>query len=120
MKKQTLIYWLTILPFGLFALAGIAELIFIEHTIDSVGSLGYPWYVAYIVGSAKIIGGIVIVFGNRFSTLKEWAYAGFTIEFTGALVSHLVIGGNREIVILILVIAITIYSHRYWQRNVKK
>lgn len=110
-------YWSLTIPFGVFAVAGLAELILSQHTIASVGALGYPWYVAYIVGFAKLAGGAVILFGNKFTTLKEWAYAGFFIEFSGALVSHLATGGTREIAILIPVIVLTLVSDRYWKKK---
>jgi uncharacterized membrane protein YphA (DoxX/SURF4 family) len=49
--------------------------------------LGYPDYVAYILGTGKVLGCIaVLVPGYR--RLKEWAYAGAFFNFAGALASH--------------------------------
>ena len=50
--------------------------------------LGYPGYLATILGTAKIVaGGIVLAPGLR--RVKEWAYAGIMINMVGAMASHL-------------------------------
>src|SRR3989344_1290597 len=53
--------------------------------------LGYPLYVSSIIGAAKFLG-VIGLWQNKVSFLREWAYAGFFIDFTGALISHLAVG----------------------------
>lgn len=53
--------------------------------------LGYPLYLAAMLGICKLIAaGIIVVPGLL--RLKEWAYSGLTILFFGAFVSHCLVG----------------------------
>ena len=55
--------------------------------------LGYPLYLGAMLGVCKLAAVVVILLPG-FLMLKEWAYAGLTILFTGAFVSHVVVGDN--------------------------
>ena len=48
--------------------------------------LGYPSYLATILGTAKLIAGVVVL-APRLPRLKEWAYAGILINMIGAIAS---------------------------------
>ncbi|MGW5363009.1 DoxX family protein [Actinopolymorpha pittospori] len=50
--------------------------------------LGYPGYLATIMGTAKIIAAVVLL-APSLPRLKEWAYAGVMINMIGAAASHL-------------------------------
>src|SRR5688572_33265044 len=56
---------------------------------ETITDLGYPLYVMTILGIAKLLGAGAILFFDRWPSLKEWAYAGFTFDVIGAFVSHL-------------------------------
>jgi uncharacterized membrane protein YphA (DoxX/SURF4 family) len=49
--------------------------------------LGYPGYLATILGTAKILAAVVLL-APGLPRLKEWAYAGVLINMTGAAASH--------------------------------
>ena len=49
--------------------------------------LGYPAYLATILGTAKILAGLVVA-APRLPRLKEWAYAGILINMLGATASY--------------------------------
>ena len=86
MKAKTLkiIYWvITIGFFGFLTMGAVFELMQDPSAQDLLKSLSYPVYVNYIIGTAKIIGFISII-QWKFKALKEWAYAGFTIDIIGA------------------------------------
>ena len=53
--------------------------------------LGYPLYLGPILGICKLMA-VVIILVPGLLLLKEWAYAGLTILFTGAFISHVVVG----------------------------
>lgn len=53
--------------------------------------LGYPLYLGPILGACKLLA-VVVILVPGWLRLKEWAYAGLTILFTGAFVSHEVVG----------------------------
>lgn len=53
--------------------------------------LGYPMYLGPILGVCKLMA-VTIILVPGLLLLKEWAYSGLTILFTGAFVSHEVVG----------------------------
>lgn len=57
--------------------------------------LGYPLYLGPILGACKLLA-VVIILVPGLLLLKEWAYAGLTILFVGAFVSHVVTGDGLE------------------------
>jgi hypothetical protein len=57
--------------------------------------LGYPIYLATILAASKLAAAAVIIIPG-FRLLKEWAYAGVTILFMGAFISHLVVGDGLD------------------------
>jgi hypothetical protein len=57
--------------------------------------LGYPLYLGPILGTCKLIAtGFILL--PRWLLFTEWAYAGLTILFAGAFVSHLVVGDKVD------------------------
>ena len=74
----------------LFSLAmlfsGFSEVMQTKQAMEVMKHLGYPIYVNTIIGTAKILG-VIAILQWKFRTLKEWAYAGFTIDFLGAAAS---------------------------------
>ena len=57
--------------------------------------LGYPLYLGAVLGVCKLAA-VVVILLPRFLLLKEWAYAGLTILFTSAFISHVVVGDNLD------------------------
>ena len=80
---------------ALFALAmlgsGFADVLQPANIQAAMAHLGYPAYVATLLGAWKLLGVLAIVSPGR-ARLKEWAYAGFTFDLSGAFVSHLASG----------------------------
>jgi hypothetical protein len=73
-------------------------------------SLGYPPYFPTILGVAKLLGIIVVVIPGT-PQLKEWAYAGFTFTFLGAIMSQLASGQKREVTMPIVALIIIALSY---------
>lgn len=91
-KKWNITYWIfTIwLSFG-YLFASYTELARWQQGIDLMHHLGYPLYLLTILGIAKLLA--VVGIWQKFSpTLREWAYAGITINLVGAIASHLAVG----------------------------
>ncbi len=108
-------YWATtILGPVSFAIGGTLFLTHAAQPTQSMIHLGYPLYLLNILGFWKLAGAIVIAL-PRLPLLKEWAYAGFVFELTGAAASHFFKGDpffaagpmqvSAPIIFLILVIA---------------
>ena len=97
MKKTKILYWIFTGLFSAFMLAtSIPYVISGKDVIQLLHEqLGYPLYIIPFLGSAKIIGAIVLVIPG-FARIKEWAYAGLMIDLTGAMYSLLMIGGGVQ------------------------
>jgi uncharacterized membrane protein YphA (DoxX/SURF4 family) len=93
MKAKAIGYWVTTALLVIGGLAGgAAQLTHQPANIEALRELGYPAYLATIIGFWKILGAVVLAV-PRLPRLKEWAYAGFFFVMTGAAVSH-VMGGS--------------------------
>jgi uncharacterized membrane protein YphA (DoxX/SURF4 family) len=66
---------------------GLADLFRAPPFYPVMIDLGYPPYLATIMGTAKLIAAAIIV-APALPRLKEWAYAGILINMTGAIASH--------------------------------
>ena len=97
---------------GLSQLAsGMLELAGVEAAVAPVVGLGYPAYVLNIIGPAKIVGSLTLLM-PRMPLLKEWAYAGFAIDFIGAFLSHLFAGdGINKLAPPLVILAVLMGSY---------
>lgn len=95
-KRNKIIYWIATLWLALgMTSTGIVQLIKMDEEVAKMTQLGYPSYILTILGTWKLLG-VVAVLIPRFPLLKEWAYAGFFFNMSGAIFSHLA-GGSDPI-----------------------
>jgi uncharacterized membrane protein YphA (DoxX/SURF4 family) len=89
-------YWVTtgliVLETALGAEWDFARIPFVR---DVFAHLGYPLYLLTILGIWKLPAAIVLVI-PRFGRVKEWAYAGLFLVYTGASASHFMHGDTSE------------------------
>lgn len=92
MKTRTLAYWITtgLLAFA-FAGGGLFDLSGSPEVAAQMSHLGYPLYLATLLGAWKVLGALAIL-APGMPRLKEWAYAGMVFDLTGAVVSHAAVG----------------------------
>jgi uncharacterized membrane protein len=110
-KRNKIIYWIATiwLALGMVSTA-IVQLIPLKEEIDLMVHLGYPLYFLTILGIWKILGTVAVLI-PKFSIVKEWAYAGFFIAMSGAVISHIAVGSSaKEIFGPVLLIVLTIVS----------
>lgn len=93
MKKTNIIYWAFT---GLFAafmlLSAIPYILGAPQVVASITKhLGYPAYFIPFIGLAKLLG-IAALLIPGFPKIREWAYAGFVFDLTGALYSVIAVG----------------------------
>lgn len=91
MKAITLSYWITT---GLVAamMSFSAYMYLTSPKMEKAFQhLGFPAYFRVELAIAKVLGvvGLVVPFTGR---LKEWVYAGFTINFISAFIAHMAAG----------------------------
>ena len=121
LKANKIIYWISTLLFVVpSGIMGILEFFWggPTSTVQALALLGYPLYLMKIIGFAKIAGAMAVIF-NKAPRLKEWAYAGFTIEFLGAAASHFLAGDVKGIPAPLIILIFTMVSYFYWQKNSK-
>jgi hypothetical protein len=119
MKPKTIkiIYWVLTAIFVLFMAmdggAGIAR----EKTGQEVmRHLGYPIYIMGITGVFKILGAVAIA-QNSFKTIKEWAFAGFFINFVGAFASRAFVGDGIDLLIFpLIILAVMFILYFFWKK----
>jgi uncharacterized membrane protein len=116
-KAMRTTYWVITIIFVLFTLLGaITELIGTESSKAVLTYLGYPLYLNYILGTAKILGSIALM-QTKWKTIKEWAYAGFTIDVVGAMASFFFIGAGVSMQIIPLAVLIVLFvSYGMWKK----
>ncbi|HTI12228.1 MAG TPA: DoxX family protein [Puia sp.] len=92
MKTTKILYWVfTILLIVMMLFSAISSFIPNPQGAEFAKHIGFPLYIFKFLAVAKILGVIaILVPGNP--RLKEWAYAGFTFDLTGAVFSGLAVG----------------------------
>ena len=105
MSTATKIYWAsTVLLCLVMGVGGVADIVAPPEVAVLFEGLGYPPYFATIVGTWKVLGTAALLMPGQ-PRLKEWAYAGFAFDLSGALFSHLAVGdpmGNLVAPIVLL------------------
>ncbi len=92
MTARNVGYWGTTALVAMAMLSGgLAELTHQPGNIQGLQAMGYPAYVATILGFWKVPGALVLLV-PRWPRLKEWAYAGVLFNLTGAAASHMMAG----------------------------
>ena len=112
MKRDKIVYWIAT---GLVA-AGMAMSAFMylssnPEMMSNFATLGIPKYLVLVLGVAKLLGAIVLLF-PVWDRLKEWAYAGFTFVFLGAAYTHIATG--TPWLAPLIALAILFVSYGFW------
>ena len=114
MKKTKAIYWTFTLLFSIPMLAsGIAYLASLAAVVEGITHLGYPVYLVRFLGSAKTLGALAILLGT-FPRIKEWAYAGFVFNLTGAFYSHICSNDGPKAFLPVIMLLFELLSYFYW------
>src|SRR5262249_2554386 len=113
MTRQTMktaAFWATtILGPTSFVIGGVMGLVGGPEVVASTRHLGYPLYFVTILSTWKLLGAIAIT-APGLPRVKEWAYAGFAFDLTGAALSRGGVGDGAGDIIaplgfLVLVLA---------------
>lgn len=115
MKKAKILFWIT--TGIIFLLEGLVPLLTMHSpmTIAGMTHYGYPVYFVTMLSIFKGLGGFALIVPAVPAQVKEWAYAGFMIDFLSALISILVVDGLGigallpVVAIIILVVSYTEY-----------
>lgn len=120
-KRITIIYWIfTGILAAMMLMSGIMNAMVTPESVTMLtGHLGYPKYFIAFIGVAKVLGAIALVFPG-FPRIKEWAYAGFVFDLTGAIYSSICVGDPVSAWAPILIgLALIAGSYIYYHKKLK-
>ena len=119
MKKYKIVFWVT--TGIIFLLEGVVPAL-TSHSamsVQGITHLGYPYYFIDILTVAKVLGALSLIIPQVPARIKEWAYAGYGIDFVSAFVSIWVVDGVvgglviPVIAMFLLVLSYTSYHKVY-------
>lgn len=93
MKKAKIIFWVATIIIFLFEGVMPAFTSHTEMAVQGITHLGYPYYFITLLTVFKVLGGLALIIPKVPARIKEWAYAGFGIDFICAFVSIVVVDG---------------------------
>jgi hypothetical protein len=113
MKTAKIVFWAT--TGLLFLTQGLMPVLTTNanETKEGISHLGYPIYFVLMLAIFKLLGGIALIVPQIPLRIKEWAYAGFAIDFIAAFVSIIIIDGVN-IITLFPLVALIILIISYW------
>jgi hypothetical protein len=86
------LYWIATVYLVLTSLwGGSAAIVHARPLFDEVLRLGYPPHFSTLLGVWKVLAAAALAVARR-PLLKEWAYAGLFVDFTGAMVAYASVG----------------------------
>ena len=102
-KRNAILFWVFTGLFSAFMLtSAIPNILSTPQWVEVFKQLGYPLYMLPLIGTAKLLG-IIALLVPGFPRVKEWAYAGFFFDLTGAAYSGLAVGGFHPLMLVMLV-----------------
>lgn len=86
-------FWIT--TSLIFLLQGIMPILTYtdEGTQQAMAHLGYPAYFGLMLAIFKLVGGLALIIPQVPAKVKEWAYAGFGLDFIAAIYSMIAVDG---------------------------
>src|SRR5262245_25798011 len=98
------------------AISGTLFLAGPPQVMETLHALGYPDYLAKLLGIAKLLG-VAALWLPVSARVREWAYAGFVFNLLGAVVSHLASPGPswhaaQPAVMLVPLVLSYLFGHR--------
>lgn len=120
MKKAKIVFWITTTLLFIFegvlpAFTGHSEI-----AIQGITSLGYPLYFVTIITVFKVLGSLALIIPKVPARVKEWAYAGFGIDFICAFISLSVVTGfgvSLLIPVVAMILLVLSYVNYHKMKN---
>ncbi len=88
-----------------------------DMSVQGITSLGYPLYFVPMLAVFKILGSIALIVPKVSWRIKEWAYAGFGIDFISAFISIWVVAGFGPMLIMpaAFIVILALSYNSYWK-----
>lgn len=110
-------YWAaTVLFAAMLVMDGIGGVVQAEAGKVALDHLGYPQYLLWIAGIAKLFAAVAIL-QTRYRVIKEWAFAGFAITCYGAFLSRAAVGDGAGLLAFpVVFLAIMFVPYVLWKK----
>jgi len=120
MKINKIIFWVSTTLIFLFEGVMPALTSQTELAKEGIRHLGYPEYFGVMLTVFKVLGALALIIPQVPARVKEWAYAGFVIDFIAAFVSHAAVdgfGGQTffPLAVLLVLIVSYVYYHKVYR-----
>jgi DoxX-like family len=117
MKTNKIIFWVTTTLIFLFEGVMPAFTSQTEMAKEGIRHLGYPEYFGIMLTVFKVLGALTLIIPQVPARVKEWAYAGFAIDFISAFVSNAAVDGFGgltffPLVVLLVLVVSYVYYHK--------
>ncbi len=93
MKKYKIAFWISTVFIFLFEGVMPALTSHTEFAQSGITHLGYPVYFVFVLMVFKVLGTLALIIPAVPARVKEWAYAGFVIDFLSASISIMIVDG---------------------------
>ena len=103
-------YWTSTVLAAVMLLFALSYLTGSRQVVEGFNHLGYPQYLRLILGFAKPLAAIVLLWPGL-PLLKEWAYAGVAFAWGMAFVAHLQAGDGGEAFFPLVLLALLVVSY---------
>ena len=103
MKSAKIVFWITTIIIFLFEGVMTALTFNSDMAQTSMRHLGYPSYFSAMLMVFKVLGSLALVIPAVPGRVKEWAYAGFGIDFLAAFISIVAVDGFQSMALFPLV-----------------
>ena len=104
MKAAKITFWVTTTLIFLFEGVVPALTSQTQMAKDGISHLGYPAYFGTMLAVFKVLGALSLIIPQVPKRIKEWAYAGFAIDFIAAFVSLWAVDGFTGMTVFPLVV----------------
>jgi hypothetical protein len=125
MKAMKITYWITtgLVVLGMFA--SVYNYFFNPELKAAYAHIGFPDWFRVELGIAKLLGALALGIPLVPARVKEWAYAGFFINFFSAILAHYMVGDPAShliapFVLLLLLVASYFSFHKVIVKSIDK
>lgn len=119
-KTIKVTYWVLNIIFCLFhvmdASGGLTKA---KAGVDAMNAMGYPIYLMVFLAMLKLLG-VAALLQNKYKTIKEWAFAGFSFTLIGATVSHICVHDPVLFIVMPIVFLVLLFALYYFWRKMEQ
>lgn len=117
MKTKKIIYWISTGVFSLMMLNSAYQYLTAAEMEAAFQHLGFPEYFRIELGIAKLLGALVLLVPKISREIKQFAYAGFSINLISGFIAHYSKGDATLYILLpFIFFGILVISYIYYDK----